>query len=81
MNNPFVSLEVTNEDRNIVRSPSNSTNNKAVIVKLKNNRYAALKPIKNKYIKLKEILESFSHKEISDFIKKKIITDGIDRNE
>ena len=40
-----------------------------------------VKAKKNKYAKLKEILPSFSHKEIPDFIKKKIITDGIDRNE
>ena len=81
MNNPHVSLEIIDEDRNIVYSPSNTNNNEAVIIKLKNNRYATLKPIKNKYIKLKEILQSFTHKEISDFIKKKIITDGIDCNE
>ena len=81
MNNPHVSLEIMDEDRNIVYSPSNTTDNKAVIIKLKNKRYAALKSIKNKYIKFKEILRSFSHKEISDIIKKKIITDGIDRNE
>ena len=81
MNNPHVSLEIIDEDRNIVYSPSNTTNNKAVVIKLKNNRYAALKPIKNKYIKLKEMLQSFSHKEISDIIKKKIVTDGIDCNE
>ena len=81
MNNPHVSLEIIDEDRNIVYSPSNTNNNEAVIIKLKNNRYATLKPIKNKYIKLKEILQSFTHKEISDFIKKKIITDGINCNE
>ena len=81
MNNSHVSLEIIDEDKNIVYSPSNTTNNKAVVIKFKNNRYAALKPIKNKYVKLKEILQSFSHKEISDIIKKKIITDGIDRNE
>ena len=81
MDNPHVSLEIIDEDKNIVYSPSNTTNNKAVVIKFKNNTYAALKPIKNKYVKLKEILRSLSHKEISDFIKKKIITDGIDRNE
>ena len=81
MNNPHASLEIMDEDNNIVYSPSNTTNNKAVIVKLKNNRYAALKPIKNKYVKQKEILRSLSHKEINDSIKKKIITDGIDHNE
>ena len=81
MNNPNASLETMDEDKNIVYSPSNATNNKAVIVKLRSNRYAALKPIKNKYVKLKEILRSFSDKEISNFIKKEIITDSIDCNE
>ena len=80
-NNPNASLETMDEDKNIVYSPSNATNNKAVIVKLRSNRYAALKPIKNKYVKLKEILRSFSDKEISNFIKKEIITDSIDCNE
>ena len=37
MNNPHVSLEIIDEDRNIVYSPSNTTNNKAVVIKLKNN--------------------------------------------
>ena len=46
MNNPHVSLEIMDEDRNIVYSPNNTTNNKAVIVKLKNNRCAVLKPKK-----------------------------------
>ena len=50
MNNPHVSLEIIDEDRNIVYSPSNTNNNEAVIIKLKNNRYAVLKPIKNKCI-------------------------------
>ena len=81
MNNPHVSLEIIDEDRNIVYSLSNTTNNKAVVIKLKNNRYVALKLIKSKYVKLKEILQSFSDKEISDIIKKKIITDGIDCSE
>ena len=33
MNNPHASLEIMDEDKNIVYSPSNTTNNKAVIVK------------------------------------------------
>ena len=42
MNNPDVSLEIMDEDRNIAYSPSNTTINKAAINELKNNRYAAL---------------------------------------
>ena len=41
INNPNVSLEIIDEDRNIVYSLSNTTNNKTVAIKLKNNRYAA----------------------------------------
>ena len=41
INNPHVSLEMIDEDRNVVYSLSNTTNNKTVAIKLKNNRYAA----------------------------------------
>ena len=81
VNNPYVSLEITDEDRNVIHTPCNTTSNKAVIIELKNNRHAALNPIKNKYIKLKEILQCFSHKEINQLIMQKIIVDNIDRNE
>ena len=69
------------EDRNIIHTPTNTTNNKAVIITSENNRYAELKPIKNKYIRLKEILQCFSHKEISELIMQKIVSRNIDRNE
>ena len=45
-NNPHVSLEIMDEDTNIVYLPSNTTSDKAIVIKLKNNRYAALKQIK-----------------------------------
>ena len=41
---------------------------KAYIVQLKNNRYAALKPLKNKLIQLEKMLKSFSHKELKEYI-------------
>ena len=72
-NNPNISLTIIDEDKNILYRPSNIGNNKAQVVKLKDNRYAAIKPIKNKYIKLKEILQSFSHEEITNIIMQKII--------
>ena len=81
INNPHVSLEIVDEDRNIIYSPSNTSNNKVLIVQLEDNIYATLKPIKNKYISLKEILQCFSHKEMSDMIVQKIIIDDINRNE
>ena len=59
--NPNVSLEIMDEDRNIIYSSSNLFNNKAEIIELNGCRYAAINPIKNKYIMLKEILQSFCH--------------------
>ena len=56
VNNQHVSLEILDEDGNIIYSPSNTSKNKAVIVKISGCRYAAIKPIKNKYSKLREIL-------------------------
>ena len=72
-NNQHVSLEILDEDGNIIYSPSKICKIKAVIVKINDCRYAAIKPIKNKCIKLREIFRCFSHKEISDIIKQKII--------
>ena len=42
--------------------------NKAYIVQLKNNRYAGLKPLKNKSMRLEKMLKSFSHKELKECI-------------
>ena len=68
-----ISLTVIDDDKNILYISHNISSIRAKIVKLKNNRYTAIKPIKNKYIKLKEILRLFSREEISDIIKQKII--------
>ena len=73
VNNQHVSLEILDGGRNIIYSPSNTCKIKAVIVKINDCRYAAIKPIKNKYIRLREILQCFSHREISDIIKHKNI--------
>ena len=72
-NNPDICLSIFDEDKNVLYRPSNIGNNKAQVVKLKDNRYTTVKPIKNKHIKLKEILQSFSHEEITNFIMQKII--------
>ena len=68
-----ISLTVIDDDKNILYISHNISSIRAKIVKLKNNRYATIKPVKNKYIKLKEILWLFPHKDISDIIKQKII--------
>ena len=43
----------------------NNANNEACIVKINNHRYHALKPNKNKYIELKELLKQFTYKELT----------------
>ena len=54
INNPNISLTVFDENNNIVyTSSNNNSTNKAQIVKLKDNRYAVVKLLKNKFIKLK----------------------------
>ena len=72
VNNQHVSLQILDEDGNIY-SPSNTSKNKAVIVKINGCKYVVIKPIINKYTKLREILRYFPHKENSDIIKQKII--------
>ena len=64
--NPNISLTVFNEDKKIIYSPNNFTPNKASIVRTNDNRYAAIKPLKGNFIKLKELLQSFSHSELRD---------------
>ena len=59
VNNPNISLTVIDDEKNILYISHNISSIRAKIVKLKNNRYATIKPVKNKYIKLKEILRLF----------------------
>ena len=66
IDNPNVSLTVFNEDKKIIYSPNNFTPNKASIVRTNDNRYAAIKPLKDNFIKLKELLQSFAHSELRD---------------
>ena len=71
-NNPFISLTVYDENGKILHKSLNDTINKALTVKINNNRYHALKPNKNKYNQLKETLKQFTHKELSNFILNKV---------
>ena len=65
IDNPNISLTVFNEDK-IIYSPNNFTPNKASIVKRHDNRYAPIKLLKDNFIKLKELLQSFSQSELRD---------------
>ena len=71
-NNPNVSLNVYDENGKLINKSFNNSINKAYIVKINNNRYHALKPDKDKYLQLKQLLKQFSQKELYDFIMNKI---------
>ena len=71
-NNQSISLNVYDENHNLIHKSINNSNKKACIVKINNNRYHALKPNKDKYIQLRELLKEFSEKELYDFIMNKI---------
>ena len=62
-------------------SPKNNSTNKAHTVQLKNNRYAASKPLEIKIMRLDKMLKSFSHKELKEYILNRIHTnDSNDTN-
>ena len=66
INNPNTSLTIFDENNKIIYVTKNNGTNKTQILKLRNNRYAALKPLKNKFIKLDKVLPFFSHKELRE---------------
>ena len=77
-NNSNISLTIFDENNEILYSSKNNSTNKAQIVKLKNDRFAAIKPLKNKFIKLHKLLESFSHIELREHILQSILKNKID---
>ena len=80
INNPDILLTVFDEKNKILYRSKNNSTNKAQIVKLKDNRYAAIKPCKNKFIKQNNLLESFSHIELREHIIQNILKNKIENN-
>ena len=80
INNPNISLTVFDENNKILYTSKNNNTNKAQILKLKDNRYAAIKPLKNKFIKLNNLLEFFSHIELREHILQNILKTKIENN-
>ena len=66
-NNKNISLTVYNEHNEILYEPINKSNSEAYIVKI-DNKYHALKPDKDKFMQLKQLLKQFTHKELTDYI-------------
>ena len=71
-NNPSISLNVYNEYGDLLQRATYSTNNIPYKLKINNNRYHAFKPNKDKYTILKETLELFTHKELTNFLLNKV---------
>ena len=72
-NNLSISLNVYDENHNLIHKSINNSINKAYLVKTNNyHRHHALKPDKDKYIQFRELLKQFSQKELYDFIMNKI---------
>ena len=63
-----ISLTIFDEDNKKLYNTKNNGTNKVNIVQLKINRYAALKPLKDKFMILEKILKSFSHKKFKGHI-------------
>ena len=61
MNNPSISLRIFDENNEMIHQTNDNDDTKANIIKINNNRYAAIKPIKIKSIKLNELMKSHSH--------------------
>ena len=78
INNPNISLTVFDEKNKIIYKPINISVNKAQIVKIDNDGYAAIKPLKDKFIKLNKLLKSFSHLELREHILQNILKNKID---
>ena len=77
INNCNISLIVFDENNNIIHLSKNSSINKTHTVKM-NNRYTAVKPLKNKFIKLNKLFESFSRLELRQHIIQNILKNKIE---
>ena len=68
INNSNVSLNIFNEDKKYIYASGNNSSHQVNIIQLKNNRYATIKPLKNKYTQLNGILKSFPHMELKEYV-------------
>ena len=56
------------ENDKVAYMSKNNSINKVQIVKINNHKYAAIKPLRNKFVNLNKILESFSHIKLREYI-------------
>ena len=69
--NLSICLNVFNENNEQIYKSTNNSNKIEKIIKI-NNRYHAIKPQKDKHLKLEELLKSFTHKELTEYILTKL---------
>ena len=74
-------MTIFDENNKRLYTTKNNGTNKAQIVKLRNDRYAARKPLKNKFIKLDKLLASFSNVELKEHMLQNILKNKIDEVE
>ena len=74
-------MTIFDENNKRLYTTKNNGANKAQIVKLRNDRYAARKPLKNKFIKLDKLLASFSNVELREHMLQNILKNKIDEVE
>ena len=78
-NNSNISMTIFDEGNKKIYHKKNDSTNKAHIVQLKNNRYAALKSPKNKLMGLEKTLTSFSHTGLKEYIFNRIHTNDLNK--
>ena len=67
-NNPYISLNIFSEDNKLIYRSNNDCFKKAYIVKTNENRYAAIKPSSNDFIKAKQLIKKLSHTELKKIL-------------
>ena len=77
INIPNISLAVFDENKKIIYTSKTNSTIKVQIAKLEKNRYAAIKPLKNKSIKLDRLLATFSHIELREHMLQSILKNKI----
>ena len=71
-NNPSISLSVYDEYGTLLHKSLNNSNEKVYRVKVNNHRYHEVKPNKDKYKQIEDLLKQFTHKELTDYMLRKV---------
>ena len=71
-NNPSIPLSVYDEYGTLLHKSLNNSNEKVYRVKVNNHRYHEVKPNKDKYKQIEDLLKQFTHKELTDYMLRKV---------